>query len=214
MTVILPHPRERLPREGDRRLACDRRVLQDDGPPAGGGDDYESPIALTNTLSVPAVTDGLLDYLLGEDPEIGLTMAVNTVVAECNDAFPERPRRQHVRREHVAHAIADATTGRFEQGAVGAGRGMSSFGLKGGIGTSSRRATSPTGEAMVGILVLSNFCRLDELAVAGRHRRWLVEEGWPHGPVADAGSVIIVLATDAPSRADNFTACFVGSRTG
>jgi D-aminopeptidase len=167
----------------------------------------ESPIALTNTLSIPAVTEGLLDFLLAENPEIGTTAGtVNTVVAECNDAFLNDLRGRHVRREHVAHALAGASAASVAQGAVGAGRGMSAFGLKGGIGTASRRMLAGTDPGVVGALVLSNFGQLEELVIAGRPvGAWLAAEqgqraaeqgqraGGPGG-----GSVIVVIATDAP----------------
>ncbi len=168
----------------------------------------ESPIALTNTFSIPAVTEGLLDLLLDENREIGATTGtVNTVVAECNDAFLNDLRGRHVRREHVARALAAVTTEKVEQGAVGAGRGMSAFGLKGGIGTASRSVRAPWGQAVIGVLVLSNLCQLRELVIAGRPvGAWLAAEngtadsaqdGQPDS-ARDGGSVIVVVATDAP----------------
>ena len=160
----------------------------------------ESPIALTNTFSIPAVTEGLLDFLLDANPEIGATTGtVNTVVAECNDAFLNDLRGRHVRREHVAIALAAATTDRVEQGAVGAGRGMSAFGLKGGIGTASRRIPADQDESVVGVLVLSNFGQLHELVIAGRPvgASFAAERGSTRG-APDSGSIIVVVATDAP----------------
>ena len=159
----------------------------------------ESPIALTNTLSVPAVTEGLLDHLLAENPEIGTTTgSVNAVVTECNDGFLNDLRGRHVRREHVAEALADAAP-RVVQGSAGAGRGMSAYGLKGGIGSASRVVASPGFTATVGTLVLANLGRLSELVVAGRRvgsvlARELRADPDPLG----AGSVIVVVATDAP----------------
>ena len=159
----------------------------------------ESPIALTNTLSVPAVTEGLLDHLLAESPEIGTTTgSVNAVVLECNDGFLNDLRGRHVRREHVAQALEDAAP-RVVQGSVGAGRGMSAYGLKGGIGTASRVVEAPDLAAVVGVLVLANFGRLSELTIAGRQvgavlARELRADPDPLG----AGSVIVVVATDAP----------------
>jgi len=163
----------------------------------------ESPIALTNTFSIPAVTEGLLDFLLESDSAIGATTgSVNTVVAECNDAFLNDLRGRHVRREHVARALAAATVAQIEQGAVGAGRGMSAFGLKGGIGTSSRRVPSDTGESTIGVLVLSNFCQLEELVIAGRPvGRWLADERSETARPPDGGSIIIVVATSVPVSA-------------
>ena len=118
----------------------------------------ESPIALTNTLSVPAVTEGLLDHLLAESAEIGRsTGSVNAGVGECNDGLLNDLRGRHVTREHCARALAAARGGPVEQGAVGAGRGMSAFELKGGIGTSSRVVEDPEGAMMIGVLVLFEF---------------------------------------------------------
>ena len=155
----------------------------------------ESPIALTNTLSIAAVTEGLLDVLLAANPDIG---SLNTVVAECNDAFLNDIRGRHVRREHVALAMAGATAGPVRQGAVGAGRGMAAFGLKGGIGTASRVAGAEP-PATVGVLVLSNFCQLPDLVVAGRPvGLWLQQERAAPPADASGGSIIVVVATDAP----------------
>jgi D-aminopeptidase len=201
VTVIVPHPgnvfREKL------IAAC--HVINGFGKTTGLVQidelgQLESPIALTNTFSIPAVTEGLLDCLLAESPEIGATTGtVNTVVAECNDSFLNDLRGRHVRRDHVATALAAATAGRFEQGAVGAGRGMSAFGLKGGIGTASRRAPAQPGEATVGVLVLSNHCELRELVVAGRPvGAWLSADAGNPGSANAGGSVIVVIATDAP----------------
>jgi D-aminopeptidase len=160
----------------------------------------ESPIAVTNTFSIPAVTEGLLDFLLAENPEIGVTTGtVNTVVAECNDSFLNDLRGRHVGREHVARALAAASTDRFEQGAVGAGRGMSAFGLKGGVGTASRQAPADQGGFVVGVLVVSNFGQLHELVIAGRPVGALLaaERGQAHD-ASERGSIIIVVGTDAP----------------
>lgn len=160
----------------------------------------ESPIALTNTFSVPAVTEGVLDFLLEHNPDIGVTTgSANTVVAECNDGRLNDIRGRHVTRFHVARALARASQGPVEQGAVGAGRGMSAFGLKGGIGSASRRVSLGDIEPVVGVIVLSNFGKLGDLVVAGRPvGRWLAVEQSDEAREDGAGSVIVVLATDAP----------------
>jgi D-aminopeptidase len=209
VTVIVPHPgnifREKL------IGAC--HVINGFGKTTGLVQidelgELESPIALTNTFSIPAVTEGLLDLLLDENPEIGATTGtVNAVVAECNDAFLNDLRGRHVRREHVATALAATTTETVEQGAVGAGRGMSAFGLKGGIGTASRCVAAPGGETVVGVLVNTNLCQLHELVIAGRPvGAWLAAEAGDAGSTQtgepdsrrNGGSVIVVVATDAP----------------
>lgn len=154
----------------------------------------ESPILLTNTFSVPAVTEGALRHLMQGNPEIGDDgPSVNVVVAECNDSYLNDMRGLHVRPEDAIEAIRTATRGSVEQGAVGAGRGMRCFGWKGGIGTSSRRV--PDTPYTIGALVLSNFGAPDDLTImgvpVGQHLQR--EEDRP----AD-GSIIVVLATDLP----------------
>jgi D-aminopeptidase len=201
VTVIVPHPGNVF-RE---KLIAASHVINGFGKTTGllqidELGQLESPLAVTNTFSIPAVTEGMLDFLLPQNHEIGATTGtVNTVVAECNDSFLNDLRGRHVRREHVARALAAATTGRFEQGAVGAGRGMSAFGLKGGVGTASRRAPAHEGESVVGVLLVSNFGQLHELVIAGRPIGPLLaaERGQTPG-APDGGSIIVVVATDAP----------------
>jgi D-aminopeptidase len=162
----------------------------------------ESPVALTNTLSAPAVAEGLLDHLLAANPEIGTTTgSVNVVVGECNDSYLNDLRGRHVTRAHVAAALADADRGPVFQGSVGAGRGMSAFGLKGGVGSASRVVDVGDVAFTVGILVVANLGRLAELTVAGcKVGRELCLERPPARPLGhiDAGSIMVVLATDAP----------------
>jgi D-aminopeptidase len=158
----------------------------------------ESPIALTNTFSIPAVTEGLLDVLLKDNPAVGETLSsVNTVVAECNDSWLNDMRGRHVRPQHVRSALRAASMGPVLQGAVGAGRGMSAFGLKGGIGTASR-LVGDSAPWTVGVLVLSNFCQLGELLIAGRPvGKKLESERQEQPPPAAGGSIIVVVGTDA-----------------
>jgi D-aminopeptidase len=160
----------------------------------------ESPIALTNTLSVPAVADGLLDHLLDMNPEIGATTgSVNVVVTECNDSLLNDLRGRHVNRIHVRMALERASAGAVEEGAIGAGRGMVAYSLKGGIGTSSRVLSSDSGDITVGVLVLSNFGHLRELSIAGFHvGAVLAADDRFHSAERSHGSIITVLATDAP----------------
>ncbi|QDI90394.1 S58 family peptidase [Salicibibacter halophilus] len=113
----------------------------------------ESPIMLTNTFSVPAVTEGTLQYLLRENEEIGTTTGtVNVVVGECNDSSLNDIRGLHVRPEHAITSIKRASSN-VDEGAVGAGTGMTSLGFKGGVGTSSR----VVGDGTLGVLVVSNY---------------------------------------------------------
>lgn len=148
----------------------------------------ESPIMLTNTFGVPAVTHGTLEYMLGENPEIGdTTGTINIVVGECNDSHLNSIRLFPVKPEHAIEAIQKASDHTAEEGAVGAGKGMICFGYKGGIGSSSRIVEGYT----VGCLVLSNFGKKEEL------QRIRYTEAAGLSETSD-GSIIIVLATDAP----------------
>jgi D-aminopeptidase len=148
----------------------------------------ESPIMLTNTFGVPAVTQGTLAYMLEQNPEIGETTGtINVVVGECNDSYLNSIRLFPVKPEHAIEAIEKASSSRAEEGAVGAGKGMICFGYKGGIGSSSRVVEGYT----VGCLVLSNFGKPEEF------RASQYAGGGALSETAD-GSIIIVLATDAP----------------
>ncbi|MEH7304786.1 DmpA family aminopeptidase [Neobacillus drentensis] len=148
----------------------------------------ESPIMLTNTFAVPAVTQGVLEYMLGENQEIGdTTGTINIVVGECNDSYLNSIRLFPVKPEHAIEAIKNASEHQAVEGAVGAGKGMVCFGYKGGIGSSSRIVEENT----VGCLVLSNFGKTEEF------QRFRYSEGEGLSETSD-GSIIIVLATDAP----------------
>ncbi len=153
----------------------------------------ETPIALTNTLSVPVAIDGLIEYSLQHNPEIGTTTGtVNAVVGECNDGHLNDIRGRHVKPSHIAEALADACGGYVPEGDVGAGKGMVCFGYKGGIGTSSRLV----GDYTLGCLVLTNFGRKEHLTILGRPiGRQLAMKSSSTSP---DGSVIVVLATNAP----------------
>ena len=157
--------------------------------------ELETPILLTNTLSVGIALDALVQYKLDRNPEIGREEpTVNGVVAECNDGYLNDIRGRHVTKEHVWEAIRTAGPGLPREGSVGAGTGMKSFECKGGIGTSSRR----TGDYTVGVLVLSNFGKWYQLKVAGIPvGRWLKSPAPPDNS-REQGSIIMVLATDAP----------------
>ncbi|WP_251550934.1 P1 family peptidase [Neobacillus muris] len=148
----------------------------------------ESPIMLTNTFGVPAVAQGTLAYMLGENPEIGETTGtINVVVGECNDSQLNSIRLFPVKPEHAIEAIKNASNETAAEGAVGAGKGMVCFGYKGGIGSSSRVADDYT----VGCLVLTNFGKKEEF------RSFQYDKLKGLSETAD-GSIIIVLATDAP----------------
>lgn len=157
----------------------------------------ETPIVLTNTLSVGTAWDALCGYMLAQNPEIGVsTSTVNPVVAECNDGFLNDIRGRHVKTGHVLEALETAKSGPVEEGNAGAGTGMSCFGFKGGIGTSSRRLAGSLDAKHLGVLVLSNFGNVEDLLVGGVPVGPLMAD--PQEPPAPPGSIVVVVATDAP----------------
>ncbi len=160
----------------------------------------ETPILLTNTLNVGLVSDALVEYMLANDDGDDLIRSINPVVGECNDSRLNDIQGRHVRRKHVFAVLCDADD-TVNEGAVGAGTGMTAFGFKGGIGTASKRIEGGEEEYVLGALVLANFGARDQLTVAGVPLgRELA--GWKRDDQAEReGSVIIVMATDAPLNA-------------
>jgi D-aminopeptidase len=160
----------------------------------------EAPIALTNTLNVGLVADALVQYAIRESPEIGVRAStVNTVVGECNDGFLNDIQGRHVQAEHVWAALESATDGPVTEGAIGAGTGTGCFGWKGGIGTASRIVPPEAGGFLVGALVQSNFGLPKDLTICGVPVGRTLQP--PEAGVSTAqerGSVMVVLATDAP----------------
>ena len=164
----------------------------------------ETPIALTNTFSVAPVAEAQIRQCIAANPETGRKLpTVNPLVFECNDGFLNDIQRMAVTEEHYLQACAQAGAD-VEEGSVGAGRGMSSFGLKGGIGTASRRVPAAGGgEHTVGALVLANYGRLPQLVMAGQAlgARLASQLAGPLALEADEpekGSIILLIATDAP----------------
>ncbi len=189
----------------------------------------ETPIILTNTLSVGIAADALVNYMLQQNDDIGLvTGTVNPVVCECNDGYLNHIREGFVKKEHIFKAIQDASI-EFEEGDVGAGKGMCCYGLKGGIGTSSRILEFDNKEYKIGTLVLSNFGGLKDLNINGIPAGKIImmdnrkEEAKPE----ESGSIITIIASDIPlterqlkrvaKRASvgiNRTGGFIGSGSG
>ncbi len=158
----------------------------------------EYPIALTSTLNVPRVANGVMSWMIKRYPEIGITDDTLTpVVAECDDSRLNDSQGRHVSEQDVMAALDGASTGPVAEGAVGAGTGMVSYGFKGGIGTSSRRLPKDEGGYTVGALVNANHGRREELIVAGVPVGRLYR-GEEKASIGAEGSIIIVLATDAP----------------
>jgi len=160
----------------------------------------ETPIALTNTFAVGTVAQAQIRAAITANPEIGRALpTVNPLVFECNDGYLNDIQADAVRAQHYETALAHASTV-IEQGAVGAGRGMSCFELKGGIGSASRMAVVAERTWTVGALVLANFGRLPNLTVAGcPFGQRLIDSGFDAStPQPERGSIILILATDAP----------------
>lgn len=156
----------------------------------------ETPILLTNTLNTFLVADGLISYMLEENKDIGVsTGTINPLVLECNDGGVNNIRERVLSKEEVIKAIKDANKD-FEEGAVGAGSGMTCLGYKSGIGSASRVFEIGKEEYTIGVLVNSNF--------QGSHPETLIINGKKINNLnlnndEDQGSIIIVVATDLPS---------------
>ena len=158
----------------------------------------ESPIALTNTLNVGLVADALLQYTIQQNPGIGITTgSVNVVAGETNDGYLNDLQGRHVRAGHVFTAIESALTGPVVEGAVGAGTGTVCFGWKGGIGTASRVLPVELGGFTLGALVQSNFGSPRDLVIAGMPIGKSLTPSTTR-EAGDQGSIMMVLATDAP----------------
>ena len=162
----------------------------------------ETPIILTNTLSVPRASDALIDYTLSI-PENSDVLSVNPVVGETNDGYLNDIRGRHVGIEDVLEAIHSAKNGPVEEGNVGAGTGTVCYSFKGGIGTSSRRLPDDLGGYTVGVLVQTNFggvLQINGVPVGEELGRYYMSSA-----LTDAadGSCMIVVATDAPLDSRN-----------
>lgn len=203
VTAILPHSgnlfQEKVPAaifvgNGFGKLAGSTQV-QELG-------NLETPIILTNTLSVPMAMNGVITYTLRQ-PGNENVRSVNALVGETNDGTLNDIRGRHVKEEHVLQAIESAKTGPVEEGNVGAGTGTVTFGFKGGIGTASRILPQVLGGYTVGVIVQSNFGGVLEI------------NGIPVGKAFNSfsfsnqllnnvdGSCMIIVATDAPLDARN-----------
>ena len=163
----------------------------------------ESPIALTNTFGVPAVVQAQIADCIAANPECGRSLStVNALVLECNDGYLSDIQRMAVTAEHYRSAVAAASAD-VAQGAVGAGRGMSCYQLKGGIGTASRLVDVAGQRYTVGALVLANMGKLADLRWGGVPAGTLAQQrvhakDMALGDGVDKGSIIMLLATDAP----------------
>lgn len=220
VTAIIPH-------EGNLfRLKCPAAVYTGNGFGKLAGvtqieelGNTESPIILTNTLSVAQGIEGVITYSLGQkgNESVG---SVNAVVGETNDGSLNDIRGRHVTAEHVLKAIETASGGAVEEGCVGAGTGTVCFGFKGGIGTSSRVLPKSLGGYTVGVLLQSNYGGILEIdgvpvgQLLGRYsfKNAVEEERCALKSVSDGtqeqqlnpdGSCMMVVITDAPVDARN-----------
>ncbi|HEX2012161.1 MAG TPA: P1 family peptidase [Roseateles sp.] len=154
----------------------------------------ETPIALSNTFAVGALAQAQIRHCVAANPQSGRRLpTVNPLVFECNDGYLNDIQALAVGEAHYQLAL-DAAAADFAQGSVGAGRGMSSFGLKGGIGSASRVAGGYT----VGALVLSNFGRPEQFTWAGRPLGAALATRLAEAAEPEKGSIIMLLASDAP----------------
>jgi len=163
----------------------------------------EGPVMITNTHSVGVVRDAVVAWRVAH----GAADATDSwwslpVVAETWDGWLNDINGFHVKPEHVFHALDTAHAGPVEEGAVGGGTGMVCNGFKGGIGTSSRRLTDKDGGYLVGVLVQCNYGRRQNLRIAGIPVGREIESEDPYAfvpsDIAEHGSIIVVVATNAP----------------
>jgi len=209
VTAILPHGgnliKEKIPAaiyvgNGFGKLAGSTQVNE-----LG---EIETPILLTSTLSVPKVADFLIDYMLAL-PGNENVQSINPVVAETNDGFLNDIRSRPITRDDVFNALKNAKTGPIEEGSVGAGIGTVAFGWKGGIGTSSRKLPPSLGGYTLGVLVQTNFggvLSIDGAPIGIELGKYYLKDATSitnpqsefRNPQSPDGSIIIVIATDAP----------------
>ena len=158
----------------------------------------ETPIALTNTFAVGTVANAQVRAACVDHPEIGRMLpSVNPLVFECNDGYLNDMQAFAVEEAHYQQAL-NSTSSQFVQGAVGAGRGMSCFELKGGIGSASRQVSVAGNTYTVGALVLANFGKLEDLILNGDAVGRRLKGMQKVNPAPEKGSIIILIATDAP----------------
>lgn len=158
----------------------------------------ETPILITNTLSVGAVHQACVEWLTRHEPSLGKGDFVIPVVAETFDGWLNDCAGQHVTKRHVFDALDTASGGRVAEGNVGGGTGMMLYGFKGGAGTSSR-VVHVAGETYhVGVYVQGNYGRRDDLVIDGVPIGTMLRDRTPDPDSAGDGSIIVVIATDAP----------------
>jgi len=161
----------------------------------------ETPIFLTNTLSVGSVSDSAVQWMVEQNPGIGDEHDVLIpLVGECDDSWLNDVAGRHVKAENVREALETATSGPVAEGSVGGGTGMICCDFKAGIGTSSRKLAPALGGYTLGVLVMNNFGHMRDLRVAGLPIGPLLEQRYRDVAkrFTSYGSIIAVVATDAP----------------
>ncbi|MBW6397312.1 P1 family peptidase [Roseomonas sp. HJA6] len=204
VTAILPHADNPFV----ERVPAGLAVINGFGKLAGATQlaelgELETPIVLTNTLAVGRAVEALVDWTLARTPD---AVSVNAVVGETNDGRLNDIRNRGVTRDHVLAALDAAAPGPVAEGCVGAGTGTMAFGWKGGIGTSSRLLPEALGAWTIGALVQANYggvLTMDGIPVGRELGKWYLKEHTDRGD-AD-GSVMVVIATDAPLSDRNLT---------
>lgn len=164
--------------------------------------EIETPVALTNTLSIHTVANGVTDYVLSQ-PGNENVRSVNPVVGETNDGWLNDIRGRNVTMDDVYSAIENADSGSVEEGNVGAGTGTRALGFKGGIGTSSRILPQEMGGYTIGVLVQSNFggiLTINGAPVGEELNNYYMANEVPYDV---DGSIMIIVATDAPIQSRN-----------
>ncbi len=159
--------------------------------------EIETPILLTNTLAVAQAAEGTIRWTLAQ-PGNEAVRSLNAVVGETNDGSLNDIRARTITYQHALEAIEQAGTGTVAEGSVGAGTGTIAFGLKGGIGTSSRRVPARASNYTVGVLVQANFGGLLTVAGVPLWKQLGMNPFAPQPAPPNAGSIMIVVATDAP----------------
>lgn len=201
ITAIIPHDNVYM-----ERLIAGANILHGAGEVSGliqiqEWGLIETPILLTNTLSVGRVSDGCVKWMSEKFPEMGGEYdVVIPVVGECDDSFLNDSVGRHIKERHVFEALNTASDAMVAEGSVGAGTGMICCDFKGGIGSSSRVVTVDDHHYTIGILANTNFGRMDDLRILG------IPIGKKLAPSYAAirkrsdnyGSIIVVLATDLP----------------
>jgi D-aminopeptidase len=206
VTVILPHAgnlfREKVPAAVFAGNAFGKLMGSTQIQELG---ELESPIALTSTLNVARVADALIDHMLAL-PGNEDVRSINVVVGETNDGGLNDIRGRHVGRDEVFAALKNATAGPVEEGSVGAGTGTIAFGWKGGIGTASRKLPAKLGGWTVGVLVQTNYggiLSINGVPVGRNLGQYYLKTQLEDADRTADGSIMIVIATDAPVDARN-----------